>query len=164
MMTPVIPAMGLFMMAIEIEAGALMSWFGKYKVLLVGVLAQGMLNTAVAGDVSILMADFRSVGSNHWAVNVTLQHSDEGWDHYADNWRVVDEQGNGLGDRVLFHPHVDEQPFTRGINSVQIPAGVTNVYIEAHDKVHGWSAKRLQVDLEKEKSGHVRVIASGVGE
>ncbi|SFG48993.1 hypothetical protein [Neptunomonas qingdaonensis] len=141
-----------------------MSMFGKCKLLLIGMLAQGMLNTAVAGEVSILMADFRNVGSNQWAVNVTLKHSDEGWDHYADNWRVVDAQGNVLGERVLFHPHVDEQPFTRGINSVQIPAGVTNVYIEAHDKEHGWSAQRLQVDLAKVKSGHVRVNASGVGE
>lgn len=141
-----------------------MSMFGKCRVLLIGVIAQGMLNTAVAGDVSILMADFRSVGNTHWAVNVTLRHSDEGWDHYADNWRVVDAQGNVLGDRVLFHPHVDEQPFTRGINSVHIPADITNVYIEAHDKEHGWSAKRLQVDLTKAKSGHVRVNASDVGE
>jgi hypothetical protein len=141
-----------------------MSMFGKGKVLLVGVLAQGILNTAVAGGVSILMADFQSAGSEHWAVNVTLQHSDEGWDHYADNWRVVDAQGNVLGDRVLFHPHVNEQPFTRGINRVQIPAEVTNVYIEAHDKDHGWSAKRLQVDLTKAKSGHIRVNASDLSE
>ena len=141
-----------------------MSMFGKCKVLLIGVLAQGILNTAVADDVSILMADFRSVANNHWAVNVTLKHADEGWDHYADNWRVVDVQGNVLGDRVLFHPHVDEQPFTRGINSVHIPTGVTNVYIEAHDKKHGWTTERLQVDLTKATSGHVRVNASGVGE
>ncbi|SIS90079.1 hypothetical protein [Neptunomonas antarctica] len=141
-----------------------MSMFGKCKVLLVGVLAQGILNTAVAGDVSILRADFQSAGSESWAVNVTLQHNDEGWDHYADNWRVVDAQGNILGDRVLFHPHVNEQPFTRGINRVQIPAGLTNVYIEAHDKVHGWSEMRLQVDLNKAKSGHIRVNALGVNE
>lgn len=141
-----------------------MSMFGKCKVLLIGVLAQGVINTTVAGDVSILMADFQSAGSDRWAVNVTLQHSDEGWDHYADNWRIVDAQGNVLGDRVLFHPHVDEQPFTRGINSVQVPAGITDVYIEAHDKVHGWSKTRLQVDLTKAKSGHIRVNALDVSE
>lgn len=141
-----------------------MSIFRKSKILLAGVLLQGILNTAVAGDVSILMADFRSVASNHWAVNVSLKHGDEGWDHYADKWRVVDEQGNVLGERVLFHPHVDEQPFTRGINSVQIPAGVKTVYIEAHDKKHGWTAKRLQVDLTKVQSGHVRVYAAGEDE
>lgn len=141
-----------------------MNMFGKCKGVLIGLLAQGVLNTAIAGDVSILMADFLSVADNRWAVNVTLQHSDEGWDHYADNWRVVDAQGNMLGERVLFHPHVDEQPFTRGINSVQIPVGVTNVYIEAHDKVHGWTTKRLKVDLTRAESGHVRVNASGMGE
>jgi hypothetical protein len=26
---------------------------------------------------------------------------------------------------------------------------MTTVYVEAHDKVHGWSPQRVQVDLEK---------------
>ncbi|MGY8872563.1 MAG: hypothetical protein ACKVJE_19190 [Pseudomonadales bacterium] len=136
----------------------------KWLANLVGCGLFAAMNVAVAGDVSILMADFRSAGSNHWAVNVTLKHDDSGWDHYADNWRVVDVDGNVLGDRVLFHPHVDEQPFTRGINSVLVPEGVSTVYIEAHDKVHGWTEQRLMVDLDKAKNGHIRVKASGASQ
>jgi hypothetical protein len=134
----------------------------KWLASLVGCGLFAVMNVAVAGDVSVLMADFRSAGGNHWAVNVTLKHNDSGWDHYADNWRVVDADGNVLGDRVLFHPHVDEQPFTRGINSVLVPEGTNTVYIEAHDKKHGWTGKRLQVDIGKVKGGHMRVKATEI--
>ncbi len=125
----------------------------------VGLLALSVLNTVDAGDVKILAADFQSSGSNRWSVSVTLRHEDTGWDHYADNWRVVDGKGNVLGDRVLHHPHVDEQPFTRGLGSVEVPEGITSLYIEAHDKVHGWTPNRLTVDLGKAGSGHIRFEA-----
>jgi hypothetical protein len=122
-----------------------------------GVMALTLFNSADAGEVKILAADFQSKGANRWLVRVTLAHADTGWDHYADDWRVVDGAGRILGDRVLLHPHVDEQPFTRGLDNVPIPEGVTTVYIEAHDKVHGWAAQRLRVDLGKVSNGHLRV-------
>lgn len=59
--------------------------------------------------------------------DVTIRHPDTGWDHYADGWRVLDMDGNELGMRVLFHPHVDEQPFTRSLDGVKIPAGTPQV-------------------------------------
>ncbi len=130
-------------------------------------LAQGMalfifcsMNTVIAGEVSILAADFRHTGGNTWNINITLQHEDTGWDHYANRWRVVDAKGNLLGDRVLHHPHVDEQPFTRGLSQVTLPDGITTVYIEAQDKIHGWSPIRLEVDLKKIKAGRVHVKAA----
>lgn len=66
-----------------------------------------------AGEVSILAADLKQQSNLTWSLSVTLKHADTGWDHYADNWRLVDKEGEILGDRVLFHPHVNEQPFTR---------------------------------------------------
>lgn len=143
----------------SMRQGMLSRYNRKWVAAFIGCGLLSVMDFAVADDVNIVMADFRSAGGDHWAVNVTLKHDDSGWDHYADNWRVVDEDGNVLGDRVLFHPHVDEQPFTRGINSVEIPEEVTTVYIEAHDKVHGWTEKRLQIDLGKAKGGHIRVKA-----
>ena len=113
------------------------------------LFALTLLNMAHADDIEILTADFHHNGGDHWSVKVTLKHDDKGWDHYADNWRVVDGEGNMLGDRVLHHPHVDEQPFTRGLSDVKIPEGITTVYIEAHDKVHGWTPNRLKVDLSQ---------------
>jgi len=118
-----------------------------------------IFNTAHADDVKILAADFSKTGDNEWSINITLKHDDTGWDHYADNWRVVDSEGNILGDRVLYHPHVDEQPFTRGLRNLTVPEGITTVYIEAHDKVHGWTPNKLKVDLNKSTGGRLRVEA-----
>lgn len=82
-----------------------------------------------------------------WLFNVTLKHADTGWDHYADAWRVVTKDGKELGTRTLFHPHVDEQPFTRSLRDVKIPSDASEVYVEAHDKVHGWSKQRFKVKI-----------------
>ena len=131
----------------------------KTNVFATSLLALMVLSTADAGEVKILAADFASNGDNRWPGNVTLQHDDTGWDHYADNWRVVDSAGKTLGERVLHHPHVDEQPFTRGLGGVLVPEGTTMVYIEAHDNVHGWTSKRLEVDLGKATVGRLKVEA-----
>ncbi len=109
----------------------------------------GVSNTAFAGDVEIVNARFRYSGGDDWSVDVTLRHADSGWDHYADAWRVVAGDGTVLGTRTLYHPHETEQPFTRSLGGVAIPAVMTTVYVEAHDKVHGWSAQRVQVNLDK---------------
>lgn len=86
-----------------------------------------------------------------WTFHVTLLHKDTGWNHYADGWRVVDEKGKELGFRKLWHPHVNEQPFTRSLSSVSIPEDNRIIFVEAHDKVHGWSKQRVQIDLKKAK-------------
>ncbi len=112
---------------------------------------------ALAGNVEILAAKFSRQVDQSWTVSVTLQHADSGWDHYADAWKVVDAKGTSLGLRTLFHPHVDEQPFTRSLGSVKIPAGLKRVFIEAHDKVHGWSRQRLEIDLDKVRNGQLQV-------
>nr|CAA6829860.1 MAG: Unknown protein [uncultured Thiotrichaceae bacterium] len=122
------------------------------------LLVLSALNTAVAGEVTIVDAEFTNTGEREWSVNVTLEHADSGWDHYADNWRVVDAEDNVLGDRVLYHPHVEEQPFTRSLSGVEIPEGVTEVFITAHDKVHGWTEDRLLIDLEKAEDGVLKVL------
>ena len=129
----------------------------KIKTFAANLLALTAINTAYANDVKIVATDFRSSGANLWSVNVTLKHADTGWDHYADNWRVVDGKGNILGDRVLYHPHVNEQPFTRSLGGVKVPRGISTVYIEAHDKVHGWTPNRLEVDLGSATGGRLRV-------
>jgi hypothetical protein len=79
--------------------------------------------------------------------NVTVQHADTGWKHYANQWDVVAPDGQALGSRVLYHPHVDEQPFTRSLSNVQIPAGIKQVIVKAHDLKHGWGGKEFTVEL-----------------
>lgn len=80
-------------------------------------------------------------------VSVTLSHSDTGWDHYADGWEVLDADGKSLGVRVLAHPHVNEQPFTRSLGGVQIPAGATRIFIRVRDNVDGWAEELFEVVL-----------------
>ena len=136
-----------------------MKTLNKMHALTAAFLALTVANTAGAGEVKILAADLKGSGNNLWSVNVTLKHGDTGWGHYADSWRVVDGEGKLLDERVLAHPHVSEQPFTRGLTSVKIPQVVTTVYIEAHDKVHGWTAERLMVELSQASGGVLRVEA-----
>jgi len=81
-----------------------------------------------------------------YRVSVTITHEDEGWDHYADKWDVLDAEGNLLGTRVLMHPHDTEQPFTRSL-SLSIPMNVEKVTIRAHDKVHGYGGKEMTVPV-----------------
>lgn len=69
--------------------------------------------------------------------HVTLSHADTGWDHYADGWGVMTPDGRELGYRVLHHPHVDEQPFTRSLSGVVIPPDVDTVVIVPRDSRHG---------------------------
>ncbi len=94
--------------------------------------------TAWADSPVIEKVEARQSGSA-WRFDVTLSHPDTGWDDYADGWRVLDMDGNVLGDRPLAHPHVNEQPFTRSVSGVQIPDGTTQVQIQARDSVGGWS-------------------------
>lgn len=107
-----------------------------------------LITPVLAGEVKIVDVKAFKRGES-WHFNVTLKHDDTGWDHYADEWRVVTEDGEILGDRILYHPHVDEQPFTRGLSGVKIPPEIKKVYIEAHDKVHGWSKGKYTVFLEQ---------------
>ncbi len=107
---------------------------------------------ARAGEVEIRHARLEASGPDAYRVSVTLRHGDTGWDHYADEWRLVTPEGEVLGRRVLHHPHVEEQPFTRSLGRVTLPPDASVIFVEAHDKVHGWSDDRLRVDL-RERSG-----------
>jgi hypothetical protein len=82
-----------------------------------------------------------------WTFAVTLSHPDTGWDHYADGWEVLSLDGTRLGFRELVHPHVEEQPFTRSLSGVAIPAGTTKVLIRARCNVDGWSEETFEVEL-----------------
>jgi hypothetical protein len=79
---------------------------------------------------------------------VTLRHADEGWQHYADRFEVLGPGGELLATRELRHPHVDEQPFTRSLEGVQLPAGVSAVRLRARDSEHGFGGRELEVAIE----------------
>jgi len=78
---------------------------------------------------------------------VTVRHTDNGWEHFADRWEILDEAGNVLATRVLRHPHVDEQPFTRSLIGVVLPEGLERVRVRAHDSLHGFGGAEIVVEL-----------------
>lgn len=101
---------------------------------------------AFAGEADVV--DVKITGSGErFNFSVTLKHADEGWDHYADKWEVVGPDGTIYGTRVLAHPHVDEQPFTRSLSGVEIPAGIGKVTVRAGDSVHGFGGREMEVTL-----------------
>ena len=92
---------------------------------------------ATAGEANVVAAEMHQSNDGTYRFDVTVQHDDTGWDHYANAFQILDADGNVLGTRVLAHPHVHEQPFTRSISGVAIPDDVTEIVIRAVDSVHG---------------------------
>ena len=79
--------------------------------------------------------------------DVTLSSPYDTPERYADAWRVVGPDGNVLGVRELLHDHQDEQPFTRSLSGVEVPAGVDTVTIEGRDQLNGWGGATFEVEL-----------------
>ncbi len=103
-------------------------------------------NLGFAGQAEIVDVKV-SNNQGKYRFDVTIRHADRGWHHHADGWEVVSASGDVLGKRVLAHPHVDEQPFTRSLSGVDIPAGTPSVLIRAHDSVHGYNKSMFEVKL-----------------
>ena len=100
---------------------------------------------AYAGEADVIKVDVKRTGGDTYFFKVTVRHEDEGWDHYANKWDVVAPDGTILGTRTLYHPHVDEQPFTRSLSDVKISESITEVTIRAHDSVHEYGGKTMSV-------------------
>ena len=104
-----------------------------------------------AGEVDVVAAKARLVRSSGaaavWHFDATLRHADAGWDHYADDWEILKMDGTLSGRRVLLHPHVGEQPFTRSLVGVKIPAAIKKARVRGHNMRHGYGRKELVIPL-----------------
>jgi len=100
-----------------------------------------------AGEADVIKVEAIKLGDGAYRFDVTLSHSDEGWEHYADKWDVVGPNNTVLGTRTLYHPHVDEQPFTRSLSGVKIPGEISEVTIRAHDSIHEYGGRVVTVVL-----------------
>jgi len=100
---------------------------------------------AFAGEADVVGVEVTKQGEGRFRFDVTVRHADEGWDHYADRWEVLGPEGAALGVRELAHPHVNEQPFTRSLSGVEIPANVAEVSVRARDSVHGYGGAEMTV-------------------
>ena len=115
------------------------------KTILVLLLLVAPFAYADEADVIDVVATAGPAGK--YRFDVTVRHADEGWDHYANKWDIIGTDGATLGSRVLYHPHVNEQPFTRSLPGVEIPPDTGKVTVRAHDSVHGYGGKVVEVNL-----------------
>lgn len=102
---------------------------------------------SLAGEADVINVQVTTSKNETFTFDVTISHSDSGWDHYVNKWEILDEKDELLGTRVLHHPHVDEQPFTRSLSGVKIPENIKKVKVRAHDSVHGYGGKEISVNL-----------------
>ena len=105
------------------------------------------LKAVHAGEADVVKVEAIKSGDRTYQFHVTVSHRDEGWDHYANKWDVVGPDDTVLGTRTLYHPHVDEQPFTRSLSGVKVPEGISEVTIRAHDSVHEYGGRAVTVVL-----------------
>ena len=98
------------------------------------------------------------VSEDVWHFDVTVRHNDEGWEHYADAWQVIDpSSGEILGERILAHPHDNEQPFTRSQSGIAIPKTLTRVLVRAKCSIHGFGGREILVELSRKEGDGYQV-------
>lgn len=107
------------------------------KILLTSLIA--ISGSLFANEVKVVNVKANCSIDKICTFNVTLEHQDTGWKHYANKWEIYTPDGKLLAKRTLYHPHVNEQPFTRSLSGVKIPKGLDKVIVKGHDLVHGYS-------------------------
>jgi hypothetical protein len=87
------------------------------------------------------------VRADTYSFAVSVNSDEAGWNKYADGWELRAPDGEVLGYCELLHPHVEEQPFTRSLDGVAVPASVTVITVAAKDSVLGYCRETFDVTL-----------------
>jgi hypothetical protein len=86
-------------------------------------------------------------GGDAFDFDVTMTSPYDRAERYADAFRIVGPDGKEYGVRVLLHDHKDEQPFTRELTGVRVPAGVRQVTVQGRDQRSGYGGGTMTVAL-----------------
>ncbi|MDH5331125.1 MAG: hypothetical protein OEW27_14380 [Aquincola sp.] len=89
----------------------------------------------------------RAAADDSFDFDVTVSSAYDTPARYADAFRVSTSSGLVLGERKLLHDHQGEQPFTRDLYGVVIPATVKVVVVQARDQKHGYGGKSVSIRL-----------------
>lgn len=120
----------------------------KYKILIcLTASLMASVSTVEASPTKIINATISLGGNASYTIAVTLEHADHGWDHYANQWQVVGPNGDVIATRILAHPHVNEQPFTRSLSNIQIPEGISKITIKAGCTISGIDSNAFVLDV-----------------
>lgn len=95
----------------------------------------------------VIGAKARASGTNRFDFDVTVSSPYDTPQRYADAFRVMDRNGRIFGERILWHDHANEQPFTRDLYGVTIPREVRTVIIQGRDKRYGYGGKSFNLSL-----------------
>lgn len=113
-------------------------------VTLVPALAEGPTDQKFPDVVAV---EVRAGDAGTFDFDVTVSSPYDTPQRYADAFRVIGTSGSVFGERILLHDHADEQPFTRDLYGVQIPADVRVVTVQARDKRFGYGGRTVDVTL-----------------
>lgn len=124
---------------------------------LLTVLGAGLAAVAASARASdpaqkfpdVIAAEVRARGERIFDFDVTVSSPYDTPQRYADAFRAMGTDGTVYGERTLWHDHANEQPFTRDLYGVKIPAGVDTVVIQARDRQFGYGGKTVQVALPR---------------
>lgn len=119
------------------------------RFLLAFAIAIPVAPVAVAGEADVIDVKVRKSAPGVYDFDVTVKSVDKGWAYYADAFEVLAPDGRLLGRRELLHPHESEQPFTRDLYGVKIPAGITEVIVRARHKPKGYDGMTKKVKLPR---------------
>jgi hypothetical protein len=112
------------------------------------LLVFSLATPVLAGEADVVSVEVTRHKDGTHRFEVTVRHADEGWEHYANRWELLAPDDAVLATRVLYHPHVQEQPFTRSLGGVKLPEGVARVTVRAHDSIHEYGGREVTVAVE----------------
>jgi hypothetical protein len=96
----------------------------------------------------VVAVDPASLSATTASVAVTVSSPYDTEARYADAVRIRSADGAAVyGTLELTHDHAAEQPFTRTLTGLAIPAGTTSVVVEGHDQANGWGGGTLTVPV-----------------
>jgi hypothetical protein len=124
---------------------------GLHPIIVAALAAAGLAAaTAHAAEQQfpdVVAAGVQSRDSGTFDFEVTVSSPYDTPQRYADAFRVTGPDGTMYGERRLLHDHAGEQPFTRELHDVAVPAGVKKVTVQARDKKYGYGGKTAEVEL-----------------
>jgi len=114
---------------------------------LLGISLLLIAGAVQASETIVKNVEVNKVSTDTYRFSVTLAHPDKSWDHYANIWQVETVSGEIIAKRILLHPHINEQPFTRSLSGVVIDSDVKEVVIVAGCTVDGIHSNKFTIAL-----------------
>jgi hypothetical protein len=118
-----------------------------------GAVLAGVLSSALAAGSNeqkypdVIAVEVRSSGVDTFDFDATVSSPYDTPQRYADAFRITGKDGSVFGERILFHDHANEQPFTRDLYRVKVPNGARVVVVQARDKRFGYGGKTVEIAL-----------------